>query len=153
MARRNGSVNGALRSMPSSLIGKPTWKLAAPENTAATVAPYFPGHSTRTKLNSNKFSHSFLNEPFFPSFFLFAFFLMKWRRDSFITHRAFCDALAQESARSQTQSLAITNEEGTLKVQAQTTTTTTSSSSPPPPPLTPSTGVLSPVLSIQSSGG
>ncbi|XP_027147859.1 zinc finger protein GAI-ASSOCIATED FACTOR 1-like [Coffea eugenioides] len=73
------------------------------------------------------------------------------RRDSFITHRAFCDALAQESARSQTQTLAITNEEGTLKVQAQTTTTRTSSSSPPPPPLTPSTGVLSPVLSIHSS--
>nr|XP_027093394.1 zinc finger protein ENHYDROUS-like [Coffea arabica] len=64
------------------------------------------------------------------------------RRDSFITHRAFCDALAQESARSQTQTLAITNEEGTLKVQAQTTTTRTSSSSPPLPPLTPSTGVL-----------
>ncbi|CAK9178537.1 unnamed protein product [Ilex paraguariensis] len=68
------------------------------------------------------------------------------RRDSFITHRAFCDALAQESARNQT--LAITNSEGTLTVQA---VTTTSSSSPPPPPLTPSTGVLSPVLSIQSS--
>ncbi|CDP21823.1 unnamed protein product [Coffea canephora] len=64
------------------------------------------------------------------------------RRDSFITHRAFCNALAQESARSQTQTLAITNEEGTLKVQAQTTTTRTSSSSPPLPPLTPSTGVL-----------
>lgn len=78
------------------------------------------------------------------------------RRDSFITHRAFCDALAQESVRSQSQTLALTNEEGTLKVQAQTaaattTTTTSSSSSPPPPPLTPSTGVLSPVLSIQSS--
>ncbi|KAL3505281.1 hypothetical protein ACH5RR_035122 [Cinchona calisaya] len=70
------------------------------------------------------------------------------RRDSFITHRAFCDALAEETARSQTApSLAITNEEGKLKVQ----TVTTSSSSPPPPPLTPSTGVLSPVLSIQSS--
>lgn len=68
------------------------------------------------------------------------------RRDSFITHRAFCDALAQESAKS--QSLTITNEEGTLKVQAATTTP---SSSPPPHPLTPSTGVVSPVLSIQSS--
>ncbi|KAA8528630.1 hypothetical protein F0562_035985 [Nyssa sinensis] len=67
------------------------------------------------------------------------------RRDSFITHRAFCDALAQESARTQTQ--AIPNSEGSPKVQ----TVASSSSSPPPPPLTPSTGVLSPVLSIQSS--
>uniref|UniRef100_A0A5B7ATA6 Putative zinc finger protein JACKDAW-like isoform X2 n=1 Tax=Davidia involucrata TaxID=16924 RepID=A0A5B7ATA6_DAVIN len=67
------------------------------------------------------------------------------RRDSFITHRAFCDALAQESARN--QPVAITISEGTLNVQ----TVASSSSSPPPPPLTPSTGVLSPVLSIQSS--
>ncbi|KAL8058979.1 hypothetical protein ABFX02_03G057900 [Erythranthe guttata] len=56
------------------------------------------------------------------------------RRDSFITHRAFCDALAQESARNQTAAAA-----------------PPPVSSPPPPPLTPSTGVLSPVLSIQSS--
>lgn len=67
------------------------------------------------------------------------------RRDSFITHRAFCDALAQESARS--QNLSITNLQGSLKVEA----VAPPSSSPPPPPLTPSTGVLSPVLSIQSS--
>ncbi|KAL6956501.1 hypothetical protein U1Q18_043326 [Sarracenia purpurea var. burkii] len=67
------------------------------------------------------------------------------RRDSFITHRAFCDALAQESARAQT--LAIANSEGTLNGQ----TVAPSSSSPPQPPLTPSTAVLSPVLSIQSS--
>ncbi|KAL2455237.1 Protein indeterminate-domain 1 [Forsythia ovata] len=58
------------------------------------------------------------------------------RKDSFITHRAFCDALAVESTMPQT-----------LKVQAVNGV----SSSPPPPPLTPSTGVLSPVLSIQSS--
>ncbi|PSS17210.1 Protein indeterminate-domain like [Actinidia chinensis var. chinensis] len=67
------------------------------------------------------------------------------RRDSFITHRAFCDALAQESARAQT--LPVADSEGTLTVQ----TLASSSSSPPQPPLTPSTGVLSPVLSIQSS--
>ncbi|CAI9757948.1 unnamed protein product [Fraxinus pennsylvanica] len=59
------------------------------------------------------------------------------RKDSFITHRAFCDALAQESTRSQS-----------LKVQVVNGV----SSSPHLPPLTPSsTGVLSPVLSIQSS--
>ncbi|PSS19786.1 Protein indeterminate-domain like [Actinidia chinensis var. chinensis] len=67
------------------------------------------------------------------------------RRDSFITHRAFCDALAQESSRAQT--LAVADSEGTMTVQ----TVASSSSSPPQPPLTPSTGVLSPVLSIQSS--
>lgn len=67
------------------------------------------------------------------------------RRDSFFTHRAFCDALAQESARA--QPLAIANSEEMLKVES----VALSSSSPPPPPLTPSTGVLSPVLSIQSS--
>ncbi|KAL3514619.1 hypothetical protein ACH5RR_027336 [Cinchona calisaya] len=64
------------------------------------------------------------------------------RKDSFITHRAFCDALAQESLAANNH-----NKEGRLKVQE----VTTSSSSPPPPPLTPSTEVLSPVLSIQSS--
>ncbi|CAL0327030.1 unnamed protein product [Lupinus luteus] len=52
------------------------------------------------------------------------------RRDSFLTHRAFCDALAEE-ARAQTLTVA--------------------SPSPPPPPLTPSTTVISPTLSIQSS--
>ncbi|GFP92688.1 protein indeterminate-domain 1 [Phtheirospermum japonicum] len=57
------------------------------------------------------------------------------RRDSFITHRAFCDALAQESVKAQVVALP-----------------PPAAASPPPPPLTPSTGVLSPVLSIQSSG-
>ncbi|XP_052191036.1 zinc finger protein GAI-ASSOCIATED FACTOR 1-like [Diospyros lotus] len=67
------------------------------------------------------------------------------RRDSFITHRAFCDALAQESARSQT--LPVSDPEEALKVQ----NVASSTSSPSPPPVTPSTGVLSPVRSIQSS--
>ncbi|KAL0369067.1 UNVERIFIED_CONTAM: Zinc finger protein ENHYDROUS [Sesamum calycinum] len=69
------------------------------------------------------------------------------RRDSFITHRAFCDALAQEGAR--TQPLAAASSGGDLKVQVLEPPP--AASSPPPPPLTPSTGVLSPVLSIQSS--
>ncbi|KAK4481464.1 hypothetical protein RD792_012363 [Penstemon davidsonii] len=56
------------------------------------------------------------------------------RRDSFITHRAFCDALGQETARS-----------------SQPPADQVAGSPPPPPPLTPSAGVLSPVLSIQSS--
>ncbi|KAL9449206.1 hypothetical protein AB3S75_011187 [Citrus x aurantiifolia] len=61
------------------------------------------------------------------------------RRDSFITHRAFCDALAEESARTRTPAI-----EGNPNAK-------TVVSSPPPPPLTPSTGVVSPGLSIQSS--
>ncbi|KAJ9567379.1 hypothetical protein OSB04_003345 [Centaurea solstitialis] len=68
------------------------------------------------------------------------------RRDSFITHRAFCDALAQESARSQTQTVAISNSDHQPEVAVLPP-----SCSPPPPPLTPSTGVLSPVLSVHSS--
>ncbi|XP_024971778.1 protein indeterminate-domain 2-like isoform X2 [Cynara cardunculus var. scolymus] len=76
------------------------------------------------------------------------------RRDSFITHRAFCDALAQESARSQTQNVVISNSDHhshrqeTAKVEV---TVLPPSCSPPPPPLTPSTGVLSPVPSVHSS--
>ncbi|PIM98201.1 hypothetical protein CDL12_29322 [Handroanthus impetiginosus] len=67
------------------------------------------------------------------------------RRDSFITHRAFCDALAQESARAQP------SQGGDLKVEFVAPPPAAAAASPPPPPLTPSTGVLSPVLSIQSS--
>ncbi|GKC56169.1 indeterminate-domain 2-like protein [Tanacetum coccineum] len=59
------------------------------------------------------------------------------RRDSFITHRAFCDALAQESVRSQPQ---------------VETNVVPHTNSPPPQPLTPSTGVVSPVQSVHSSG-
>ncbi|KAL8514418.1 hypothetical protein ACS0TY_013507 [Phlomoides rotata] len=62
------------------------------------------------------------------------------RRDSFITHRAFCDALAQESGRS--HPLLLPTSAAELKVQV---------AAPPSPPPTPSTSVLSPVLSIQSS--
>ncbi|XP_073032349.1 zinc finger protein GAI-ASSOCIATED FACTOR 1-like [Primulina eburnea] len=71
------------------------------------------------------------------------------RRDSFITHRAFCDALAQESALS--QPLAIMSSGGVMKLQVVAPPVAAVVSSPPPPPLTPSAGMLSPVLSIQSS--
>ncbi|KAK4429167.1 Zinc finger protein ENHYDROUS [Sesamum alatum] len=70
------------------------------------------------------------------------------RRDSFITHRAFCDALAQESGRPQPPVLPAAG--GDMKVQV-VEPPPPAASSPPPPPLTPSTGVLSPVLSIRSS--
>ncbi|EPS58012.1 hypothetical protein M569_16805, partial [Genlisea aurea] len=58
------------------------------------------------------------------------------RRDSFITHRSFCDALAQETARSHPPPIP---------------PLAAASCSPPPPPLSPTTDALSPVLSVQSS--
>ncbi|XP_047937951.1 zinc finger protein ENHYDROUS-like [Salvia hispanica] len=67
------------------------------------------------------------------------------RRDSFITHRAFCDALAQEISRPQPDIKGGGDVEPSPPPPA--------ASSPPQPPLTPSTRVLSPVLSIQSSAG
>ncbi|KAK8580915.1 hypothetical protein V6N13_143973 [Hibiscus sabdariffa] len=74
------------------------------------------------------------------------------RRDSFITHRAFCDALAEESARSQT--LAVVNAEGNVNTNENGGTMNgraVAATSPPPRPLTPSTtSVVSPGLSIQT---
>lgn len=83
------------------------------------------------------------------------------RRDSFITHRAFCDALAQESARShqpppppQNISTTIPDHHARLiadESEKKEAVVLPPSCSPPPPPLTPSTGVLSPVQSVHSS--
>lgn len=123
-----------------------------PESINAIVAPFFPGLSfvslgKKEKKNSILFFFLFL----LGFFFLLFNFVWWWfyRRDSFITHRAFCDALAEESAR--THNLGIPTAEET-----ETTTTNVNgkshTASPPPPPLTPSTGVVSPGLSIQSSG-
>ncbi|XP_065881362.1 zinc finger protein GAI-ASSOCIATED FACTOR 1-like [Euphorbia lathyris] len=67
------------------------------------------------------------------------------RRDSFITHRAFCDALAEESARAQTFTISGKEENADIVKNAVAV------ASPPPPPLTPSTTVVSPGLSVQSS--
>ncbi|KAF8377948.1 hypothetical protein HHK36_031337 [Tetracentron sinense] len=61
-------------------------------------------------------------------------------RDSFITHRGFCDALAEESARAQT--VASSNSEGDPKLQIV-------ASSPPPPP---STTVIPAALPSQNPG-
>lgn len=76
------------------------------------------------------------------------------RRDSFITHRAFCDALAEESVR--TQTVAKPNSEEEPQIQ------NTTSPPPPPPPQAPlpqpaapeapqSSSVISSVLPIQDS--
>ncbi|XP_039032483.1 zinc finger protein GAI-ASSOCIATED FACTOR 1-like isoform X2 [Hibiscus syriacus] len=75
------------------------------------------------------------------------------RRDSFITHRAFCDALAEESAKAQT--VAVVNTEVNVNANGNGGGTiiggADAATSPPPRPLTPSTSVVFPGLSIQSS--
>ncbi|CAA0840134.1 Protein indeterminate-domain 2 [Striga hermonthica] len=68
------------------------------------------------------------------------------RRDSFITHRAFCEALAQESAAARARPPAVASSGGESAAPAG------AGSSPALSPLTPPAGVLSsPVLSVQSS--
>ncbi|CAI9766947.1 unnamed protein product [Fraxinus pennsylvanica] len=75
------------------------------------------------------------------------------RRDSFITHRAFCDALAEESAKTQT-AIAPPCADEEPNIQA----VESSPSLPPPavapqapaPPIPPSTGVVSSVLPVQN---
>ncbi|XWS21079.1 hypothetical protein CRYUN_Cryun30bG0024600 [Craigia yunnanensis] len=75
------------------------------------------------------------------------------RRDSFTMHRAFCDALAEESARAQT--LAVANTKGNVNGNGNGKNMVgggAAATSPPRQPLAPSTtSVVSPVLSIQSS--
>ncbi|XP_015890207.2 zinc finger protein GAI-ASSOCIATED FACTOR 1 [Ziziphus jujuba] len=53
------------------------------------------------------------------------------RRDSFITHRAFCDALAEESAKAQTQT------QSPAKINSETEPKVQPVNSPPPPPSSP----------------
>ncbi|KAF3439054.1 hypothetical protein FNV43_RR17329 [Rhamnella rubrinervis] len=89
------------------------------------------------------------------------------RRDSFITHRAFCDALAEESAKAQTQPQTQAQTDG--NGNSETDPKVQKVNSPPPPPQAPpsapppappkpsapsapsqSTGVLSTSLPIQT---
>ncbi|XP_021839373.1 zinc finger protein GAI-ASSOCIATED FACTOR 1 [Spinacia oleracea] len=73
------------------------------------------------------------------------------RRDSFITHRAFCDALAEESARN--QPLNNGNKNTTkMEIDSKTSITATAIASPPPPPppqLPPTLPPVPPVLQQQ----
>ncbi|CAL5369616.1 unnamed protein product [Camellia sinensis] len=66
------------------------------------------------------------------------------RRDSFITHRAFCDALAEESAKAKTVVVAAASTDEDPKLQS------VASSPPPTPALPPSSTVMSSVLPIQN---
>lgn len=78
------------------------------------------------------------------------FFLLMFRRDSFITHRAFCDALADESARSQKMApLRVDEGAGNSSVLDMNENNSFTVADTAPPPLS---AVVSPGLSIQSSG-
>lgn len=89
MARRSGSATNAPRNTLSCLTGKLTPRFVALENTSVIVELSFQGLSSS-----------------FPFCFILSFsvcgatYIILWsRKDSFITHRAFCDALVEESAR------------------------------------------------------
>ena len=77
------------------------------------------------------------------------------RRDSFITHRAFCDALAVESAKGQPEDEPPQKKDEEPKPQSvESTPQSTSTASPPPPsvPLAPTPlTVVSPVAPVASS--
>ncbi|GER37588.1 C2H2-like zinc finger protein [Striga asiatica] len=71
------------------------------------------------------------------------------RRDIFITHRAFCEALTRESSMSRPPESG--GGDSKAPAEAFLPPVEAAAASPPPPPLTPPTGVLSPVMSVQSS--
>ncbi|KAL4577618.1 hypothetical protein LXL04_013728 [Taraxacum kok-saghyz] len=56
------------------------------------------------------------------------------RRDSFITHRAFCDALAVETAKSQPEDESPKKDQQPKPQSVESTPQSTSTASPPPPP-------------------
>uniref|UniRef100_A0A7N0UMW8 C2H2-type domain-containing protein n=1 Tax=Kalanchoe fedtschenkoi TaxID=63787 RepID=A0A7N0UMW8_KALFE len=65
------------------------------------------------------------------------------RRDSFITHRAFCDALAEENTKVQTAALIVDDTKPNEDMVV-------ASSPTPPSPVTPAPTTISPLLSFQS---
>ncbi|KVH98393.1 hypothetical protein Ccrd_023391 [Cynara cardunculus var. scolymus] len=78
--------------------------------------------------------------------------LLQFMRDTFITHRAFCDALAHESTITQSQTLALSSSDQQSPPTIMEEVVLPTTFSPPPPPLTPSTDVLSPAISFQTPG-
>lgn len=96
---------------------------------------------------------------FYVLFFNLGFFCSSTfcRRDSFITHRAFCDALAEESAKAQPQSLVDKPVSNSSQKAVEPVEPNPKLSPPPSPPAAASPPqsacVLSPpVLPIQSQG-
>lgn len=84
---------------------------------------------------------------------------MEWvfgcRRDSFITHRAFCDALAEESAKNHTQSKKLYPETVTRKNTEPDQKSPPGIDSPPPPPPQPHSPPLvapapAPAISVET---
>ncbi|KHN36136.1 Zinc finger protein MAGPIE [Glycine soja] len=72
------------------------------------------------------------------------------RRDSFITHRAFCDALAEESARSQPQTVAKASSESDSKAVTGDSSPPVAVEAPPPPVSSQSNSVVVPSSSLQT---
>lgn len=66
------------------------------------------------------------------------------RRDSFITHRAFCDALAEESAKTQTVAAPPTADEDPKLQSAENSSPTLPPPPPPPPPPQPPAAAAEP---------
>ena len=91
--RRSGNAISVRRNTLFSLIGKLIPKFVEPESINAIVELCFPG---RFKI---LFSSSWILLKFLGFWIGFWFFFC--RRDSFIRHRAFCDALAKESSKAQ----------------------------------------------------
>ncbi|KAI3761194.1 hypothetical protein L1987_51605 [Smallanthus sonchifolius] len=73
------------------------------------------------------------------------------RKDSFITHRAYCDVLAQENMISQAQNIPVISSDHHLQETNKVKAAVLSPSCSPSRPLTPSTGVLSPTPSVHSA--
>ncbi|KAJ0728555.1 putative transcription factor C2H2 family [Helianthus annuus] len=71
------------------------------------------------------------------------------RRDSFITHRAFCDALAVETAKGQPEDEPLKKDEDSNPKDIESAPQSTATASPPPPPLPPPTA--SPAVPVTSS--
>jgi len=84
--RRSGNVKSVQRNTLFILIGKRIPKYVVPRNTNVTVAPSSPGSNQLSNyLIFQKWKNNSLHV------------IMICRRDSFITHRAFCDALSDEN--------------------------------------------------------
>ncbi len=114
MARRSGSATSALRDTLFNPTGKLILKPAELVSTAVIVVPCFPGLFVSLCLFSSVVCFCGIAFSVIPKRTSVLLHKMhadgeemvaamwvdgKSRRDSFITHRAFCDALAEESAR------------------------------------------------------
>ena len=100
MEKRSGNAINVPKNTLFNLIGKLTVRFVVLESTNVIVELCFPGIQKNLKIRFVFYFLFFLNN-FVGLIVNFVLFLC--RRDSFITHRAFCDALAVESARAQTQ--------------------------------------------------